>query len=174
MKNLSNNIRQCAALLITGCLLSISALKAQDSATVAKKIYARNTFEGNYMIDNQSVVIPIKHTLEADIQHRFGTVNNGLHDFYGFYNVSNVRLAVSYTLCNNFQLGLGLVGDRMQTDLNAKLALLKQTKDGSMPFSLTYYGNIAVDPRGPGYDSTATFTKTGDHFSYFNPHCSYP
>lgn len=142
-------------------------LQAQDSIVPVKKLYSKNTFEGNYIIDNQSVMVPVKGTFEADIQHRFGTVNNAFRDFFGFFNVSNVRLACSYAPAKNFQVGIGLTGDRMQIDINAKYALLKQTKDGSMPISITYFGNAAMDPRG-SYDSTAHFNKTGDRFSYFN------
>ncbi len=159
-------LRQIVFLLMFSFTMTVQ-LQGQDVDAAAKKTYVRNTFEGNYLIDNQSVIVPVKHTFEADIQHRFGTVNNSFRDFFGFFNVSNVRLALSYTPVKDFQVGVGLTGDRMQVDLNLKYAILKQTTDGSMPVSITYFGNAAMDARG-SYDSTAQFAKTGDRFSYFN------
>jgi Membrane bound beta barrel domain (DUF5777) len=172
-KNVIMKLHPIKTLRILALLLLILAakplnLQAQDSVAPVKKSYVKNTFEGNYIIDDQSVVLPVKHSLEADIQHRFGTMSNGIHDFFGLFNVTNVRLAVSYTFTKDFQLGLGLIGDRMQTDLNAKYALVRQTKDGSMPVSITFFGNVAVDPRDSSYDNSATFRKTSDHFSYFS------
>jgi hypothetical protein len=56
--------------ILTLLLLTLGAnqlnLQAQDSAAPVKKSYVKNTFEGNYIIDDQSVVLPVKHSLEAD------------------------------------------------------------------------------------------------------------
>ena len=57
----------------------------------------KNTFESVWIIDNQTVMVPIKKTFEMDIMHRFGTVNNGYEDFWGFFAPSNIRLAVCYS-----------------------------------------------------------------------------
>jgi len=56
-------------------LTTFSGLIAQDStapAPVVKKgpSYVKNTFIGNTILDNQTVMVPIKGTLEATIQHR--------------------------------------------------------------------------------------------------------
>jgi hypothetical protein len=54
----------------------------------------------------------------------------------------------------------------MGVDLNAKYAILKQTKDGSMPVSLTYYGNVQMDTRKK--DATTLFVTFSDRLSFFN------
>src|ERR1700733_12191205 len=54
-----------------------------DAPVVKKKSYVKNTFEGNYLIDEQTVMVPIKGTFEFDIQHRFGTVEHGTTDLFG-------------------------------------------------------------------------------------------
>lgn len=108
-------------------------------------------------------MVPIKGTLEMDIQHRFGVVNNGYDDFYGVFAPSNIRLGFSYTFIENLQLGFGLTKERLQWDFNAKYALFRQAESGGWPFSLTYFGNFVVDTRGKENFVTGT-----DRLSYFN------
>jgi hypothetical protein len=67
-------------------------LSAQDSTAVAeitaapKKVKpVKNTFQSIWIIDNQTVMVPVKGTFEMDIMHRFGTVQKGYDDFWGFF-----------------------------------------------------------------------------------------
>ncbi|MDP4149757.1 MAG: DUF5777 family beta-barrel protein [Bacteroidota bacterium] len=161
------------ALLFIFDLMATGSTMAQDSTgapppTVEKKkrSYVKNTFEGNYLIDNQSVMVPIKGTFEFDIQHRFGTVNNGISDLYGIFAGAIMRLGLSYTPIKDLQVGFGACNDRMQVDWNLKYALLRQTKDGAMPVSVTYFGNAVMDTRKK--DATTLFVTTSDRFSFFN------
>jgi hypothetical protein len=133
---------------------------------VKKKSYVKNTFDGNFIIDNQTVMVPIKGTFEFDIQHRFGTVNNGFTDLFGLFATATMKLGFSYTPVNNLQIGFDATNEKMMVDLNAKYAILKQTKSGSMPVSVTYYGNAAMDTRKK--DNTTLFVTNSDRFSYFN------
>jgi hypothetical protein len=43
-------------------------------------------------------MVPTKHTLEMDIMHRFGTIDKGYKDLWGFFAPSNIRLGVNYLL----------------------------------------------------------------------------
>ena len=143
------------------------SLSAQDEAgtiapTTTKKA-VKNTFESVWLIDNQTVMVPIKGTFEMDIQHRFGTVKNGYDDLWGFYAPSNIRLGFSYAPISKLNLGFGLTKERMQWDFNAKYALLQQMKGGGMPFSLTYFGNISIDGRDSKY-----FGRGTDRLSFFH------
>ncbi|MGZ3757879.1 MAG: DUF5777 family beta-barrel protein [Mucilaginibacter sp.] len=137
-----------------------------DAPVVKKKSYVKNTFEGNYLIDEQTVMVPIKGTFEFDIQHRFGTVNNGTTDLFGIFGGANMRLGFSYVPVSNLQIGFGATNERMQVDGNIKFAILKQTKSGSMPVSITYFGDAAMDTRKK--DNTTLFVNTTDRFSFFN------
>ena len=157
-------------LLIVLCT-SLGSLMAQDSTTpaapvVKKKSYVKNTFEGNFIIDNQTVMVPIKGTFEFDIQHRFGTMDHSFTDLFGLYAGATMRLGFSYTPIKDLQIGFGTCNDRMQVDWNLKLALLKQTKDGKIPVSITYFGNAVMDTRKA--DATTLFVNTSDRFSFFN------
>lgn len=174
MKNINNKItflQRGLYLLLALSIAATGSIKAQDSAAapqpvVKKKSPVKNTFEGNYLIDNQTVMVPIKGTFEFDIQHRFGIVNNGTTDLFGLFAGANMRLGFSYVPVKNLQLGFGASNDRMQVDVNAKYSILKQTKSGSMPVSISYFGNIVMDTRKK--DPSLAIVTTSDRFSFFN------
>lgn len=155
-------------LLTTFILLTLMAgqVYAQDSTEevpVIKKVKpVKNTFGGVFIMDNQSVMVPIKGTLEMAIQHRFGTVDNGKKDLYGIFAPSNIRIGLSYSPVNKLLIGAGITKERMQVDMFAKYALLLQTP-GIIPISVTYFGNVVIDAR-----DKSNFRNSVDRFSYFN------
>lgn len=142
---------------------------AQDTTSAApvvkKKSFTKNTFDGNYIIDNQTVMVPIKGTLEFDIQHRFGAVDHGFKDLFGLFASATMKLGFSYTPVNNLQVGFDATNEKMEVDWNLKYALLKQTRDNTLPVSVTLYGNAMMDTRAK--DNTTLFVSTSDRFSYF-------
>jgi len=169
MKKIFSRLSHLLA-LASLCLVLNSPSVAQDNpsdsvqaALKANKKPVKNTFDGNYIVDNQTVMVPIKGTFEFDFQHRFGLVNNGIKDMFGLYAGATIRLGFSYVPVKNLQLGFGSISDPMQVDLNAKYSIWRQTKDNSTPVSVTYFGNIVIDTR-----SKDNFVSTGDRFSYFN------
>ena len=91
--------------LLMGWLISIHpGARAQDSTAAVEEAPVRvkqkpvkNTFQSVWIIDNQTVMVPVKKTLEMDIMHRFGTVQNGYKDLWGFFAPSNIRLGVNYS-----------------------------------------------------------------------------
>lgn len=147
---------------------STGAANDTTAATPAfkKNPYVKSTFEGNYIIDNQTVMVPIKGTFEFVIQHRFGTVDNGFRDLFGIFFGANIMFSFNYVPVNNLQVGFAVTNENMTVDWNLKYALLKQTKDGSIPVSITYYGNVALDTRAK--DTTNLFSPTADRFSYYS------
>jgi hypothetical protein len=151
--------------------MSTVQLIAQDTVTVKapvvkKKSYVKNTFEGNYIIDNQTVMVPIKGTFEFDIQHRFGTVEHGWKDLAGLFASANMLLGFSYVPMKDLQFGFGATNDRMQTTGTIKYALLKQTKDNKMPVSVTLFANTVMDTRAK--NSALPIVNFSDRLSYFS------
>ena len=108
----------------------------------AKPRPVKNTFASDQIIDAQTVMVPVKGTFEADIQHRFGSVQNGYEDLWGIYGIANIRFGFLYTPIDNLEIGFGLGKVNMLWDGSAKYALLKQSSE--YPVSVTYYGNVAV------------------------------
>jgi len=149
--------------LNTPSIAQDNAADSINTALKANKKPVKNTFDGNYIVDNQTVMVPIKGTFEFDFQHRFGLVNNGIKDMFGLYAGATIRLGFSYVPVKNLQLGFGSISDPMQVDLNVKYSIWRQTKDNSMPVSVTYFGNTVIDTR-----SKDNFVTSGDRFSYFN------
>lgn len=154
------------------CMLSLMAvggcLFAQDSIvieekTVPVKKFVKNTFESAWIIDNQTVEVPVKGTFEMDIMHRFGTLNKGYKDFYGFFAPSNIRLGFSYTPIDNLMAGVSITKSNMTWEGYAKYAILKQTKGRGYPVSITYYGNVAVETR-----LKENYLHFSDRISYFH------
>jgi hypothetical protein len=164
--------------ILCSCLfLFRSNLLAQDSTAVteeetvpakAKIKPAKNTFQSVWIIDNQTVMVPIKGTMEMDIQHRFGVWNNGYKDFWGFFAPSNIRLGISYSPINKLFLGAGIAKSNMVWDASAKYSIITQTK-GKYPVSVTYYGDAAYDTRQESfiYDNTA-IKHWSDRMFFFN------
>ena len=153
-------------LLLVVLSLTITQTIAQDTETETEEKDTRpikSTFESAWLIDNQSVMVPIKGTFEFDIQHRFGTWDNGYDDFYGLFAPSNIRLGFSYVVIDRLGVGFGINKSNLTWDLNAKYAVLRQTRSGNIPISITYFGNIAVDTR-----KKENFTNSSDRYSYFH------
>jgi hypothetical protein len=166
--------RTCLALaLLSG--FNPGSILAQDTTAVASTADSigvsdkkgskpvKNTFGSVWLMDNQTVMVPIKGTLEMDIQHRFGTIENGRKDVFGLFAPSNIRMGMTYSPINKLFVGAGLTKERMQVDLNAKIGLLLQTIDGKMPVSVTYFGNMVIDARDKSF-----FRYAVHRFSYFN------
>lgn len=166
MKNSRNKIILDGLGILLFLCFGIGHLRAQDDAEAAPAAVnkpVKNTFESVLVIDNQTVMVPIKGTFEMDIQHRFGTVKNGYKDLWGIYAPSNIRLGFNYAPISKMYLGFGLTKEHMQWDFNLKYAILQQMKDGGMPVSLTYFGNMVINGRDKKF-----FARKTDRLSYFH------
>ena len=152
LKNkISNRLLALPVCLVCCLILLQTNLIAQDSTAVESKATAKakpvkNTFQSVWIIDNQTVMVPVKGTLEMDIMHRFGTVKKGYDDFWGFFAPSNIRLGVSYSPINKLNVGIGITKRDMIWDASAKYAIITQTK-GKYPVSVSWYSNMAYDTR---------------------------
>lgn len=176
-KNINNAKRKfliCIPLLSFLLFLNNNGFAQNDSTSSAPEVEApvkqkpvKNTFHSVWIIDDQSVMVPIKGTFEADIQHRFGTVTNGVKDLYGIYASANMRIGFIYVPVNNLSLGFGATRNsgNMLLDGSAKYAILKQTK-GKYPVSVTYYGNMAYATK-PDPDHFL-YTYQTERLTFFN------
>src|ERR1035437_3994585 len=135
----------------------------KDTKT-AKVKPVKNTFESIWIIDNQTVMVPNKKTFEMDIMHRFGVVNNGSADFFGFFAPSNIRLGLDYVPIKNLMIGLSYTKSNMILDAWGKYAIIKQTPH-KWPVSVSFYSDISVDTRN---DEQAEFVNSTDRLMYFN------
>jgi len=163
-------------LVILMILISLPTVYAQDEAategTVAEEAPApkkekkpeRPAFESMWWFDGQTGVVNQAKTLEFVIQHRFGVVGSSPKELLGLYGPStNTRLGLNYSPIKNLNIGFGYTKLKYIVDLNAKYMILEQTKDNSMPFSLTYYGNMGIEVQ-----DESNYAWGVDRMSYFN------
>jgi hypothetical protein len=145
------------------------ALVAQEQTdTVAaptKSKLERAAFESSSLIEAQTNVLNTKGTLQLTMNHRFGIVNSGpgANDMLGLWAPANIRLELNYGITDRINVGFATVKDSRLQDFTLKGALLRQTKDGKMPFSLTYYGNATYDAR-----HADNFVNSTDKWSFFS------
>lgn len=170
MKKLNNHfpsiLRGTVLCLLILWFSSWNGVSAQDSLVTETLNKPRpvNTFDAQYIVDNQTVTVPRKKVLNMVIQHRFGTVSNGRKDLYGIFGAANIRLGLSYTPINNLAIGVGVTKGNFLVDFNAKYSLIRQMDSGGWPVSISYFGNIAIDAR----EKAGNFVQSGDRISYFN------
>jgi len=159
----------CLFMLLSASLIALAQdstnanVETTEPAPIAKKVKpVKNTFESIWLIDNQTVMVPIKKSFEMDIMHRFGTLKKGYEDFFGFFAPSNIRLGFSYVPINNLLVGASITKANMTWEGFAKYSIIKQTK-GKYPVSVTYYSNISLDTRKKQY-----FIYWSDRMMFFN------
>ena len=171
INKLKNGMTTTAYLTICLLLISSAVFAQEDSLTVPKTAApaqqkpVKNTFGGVWIIDNQTVMVPVKGTFEMDIQHRFGVVTKGYEDFWGFFAPSNIRMGVSYAPISKLYVGIGITKQNMLWDASAKYSIITQT-GSKYPVSVTYYGNMAYDTRKDADKSL--FKYQSQRMSFFN------
>jgi len=127
-------------------------LYSQDSVSISQgKKPIRDPWPGTVIIDNQTSFTLLKGNSEFIINHRFSSINEGAKDFYGFYGTSNIRMTLSYGLTNSLMIGFGTEKDKKVQEFYGKLSLLKQNRKGSIPFSLTIFGNACISGKEKAY-----------------------
>ncbi len=138
---------------------------AQEEAVQPEKVDKpeRPAFQSGWLIDNPTGVINTKGTFQFDIQHRFGVIDFGNRDLLGMWGTANIRLAFSYAVSDRVTLGYGTMKASRMQDFNLKFGLLEQTRSGSVPLSIAYYGNVAIDARESEF-----FPKSSNRYAYFN------
>jgi len=158
------------SILIALFVLPITLLaQVKDSTAVSTKStkskFERAAFESSALLESQTNVVNVKGTLEMTINHRFGIVNSGPHsnDGLGIWAPANIRFALNYAITNSINVGFGTTKDSRLQDFSLKAALLRQTKDGKTPLSITYFGTMAYDARTP-----ENFVHSTDRWSYYN------
>ena len=146
--------------------LPLSMTFAQDEVVAEKdRRPVRNTFESIWLMDYQSVDVPIKGTFEMDFQHRFGTWDNGYDDFFGVFAPSNMRIGFDYVPVGNVLVGFGLTKHDLIWDVHGKYAFLRQGREAGSPVSASYYVNVALDTRK---DVKTNFSESTDRWSFFH------
>jgi len=179
-----------AALLFIG-----SSLLAQDDLLslvedpkdeAPKKVYA--TFKTVRIGNAQTIETVKKKHLDFRISHRFGNVydtnldnpiNETFQTFWGFDNVSDIRMSLDYGVTDNITVGLGRSKFNKLADASLKWKILQQTVDFKMPVSMAFFSSIGyshaptnviysgIDRNISGANNTYLETNELHRFNYF-------
>ncbi|MEZ4954744.1 MAG: DUF5777 family beta-barrel protein [Saprospiraceae bacterium] len=165
MKNQFPIICRMLCLVLMAFVFTQPAYSQEEETTEKDLRPVKNLFEGIWLIDNQTAVVPFKGTFEFDIQHRFGLWKNGFEDLFGLYATSNMRLGFNYVPIERLMIGFGLTKTNITWDFNAKYALIQQARSGGSPVAVTYFVNTAIDTRDK---AVGKFANGTDRYSYFH------
>lgn len=138
-------------LLVIISIFIMQTIKSQDDDLMDlfgddanTKQYTEATFKTTFLVIGQSVENPPNGNLIFNVQHRFGSVNSGLYDFFGL-DQANTRIGFQYGINDLLSVGIGRSSYRKTYDGWVKFKILRQsTGPKSMPVSITYYGNAAI------------------------------
>lgn len=118
----------------------------------AKQEKVTATFKTTRVINAHTTETVKAKTIDVRISHRFGNIystrndNDGPDSFFGFDNVADVRLAVEYGITDELMTGIGRSQMNNLIDGLVKWRFYTQTTDNKRPFSLAFFGNIAINP----------------------------
>lgn len=153
------------AFILLLLVLTCNFTFAQEETEKKEDKPVRNPFEASTLIESQTIIGSSAKELELIIHHRFGSMDNGFSDLFGIYAASNIRLGLQYGITDKLTIGIGTEKNNKFNDLNAKYAILQQTRKGSVPLSLSIHANITIDARDE--ELFGTDYEFMDRLSYF-------
>jgi hypothetical protein len=107
------------------------------------------TFKTTRISNGHSVEVLPAGILDVKIQHRFGTINSGIKEFFGL-DQAVIRLGLDYGISDRFMIGIGRTSYQKQLDGFLKYKLLEQKPQG-MPVTVT--GLASMMYRTDDYDA---------------------
>jgi len=132
-------------LYITGfifCIMLFQKVSAQDDllALVGKdkpqKERVKYAFKSPRVINSHSMEFLNPGTMDIRILHRFGPLDQGYKNFYGF-DQANMRMGVDMGLFHNLMIGVGRSNVNKEVDGFIKFAPVRQsTGPGSFPITV--------------------------------------
>ncbi len=129
--------------LISLLLLSFSSF-AQDEEPDNRPV--RFPMESTLMNSNPSFMTVGKGQIELLIFHRFSEVKS-VSDLFGIFGAANTRLAMNYGLSKKLMLSIATEKNNKMQDVAIKYNIIHQTRSGTVPVFLTYYGSVGIDAR---------------------------
>jgi hypothetical protein len=141
----------CAALIGQQSLAAQSLLNELSSQedSLSPQLPVLATFKGTRIIHGHSVEMPAPNELQFIIQHRFGRINTGFYEMFG-WDQASIRIGLEYTLpfSQRFALGIGRSSYGKTWDGYLKTKILRQTQ-GASPISIVMLNALAINGLNP-------------------------
>lgn len=135
---------------IAACALSQSLMAQEDLLNMMISEPARPepvmaTFKTTRILNGQSIEQVAARHLDFRINHRFNKISDGFENFWGL-DGARIRLSLEYGINDRIMVGIGRNNAGLKAwDYFGKFRILRQTKDNSMPLSLSFLGTAAVN-----------------------------
>lgn len=100
------------------------------------------SFKGTRLINFHTVEVPGKRSLDFRINHHFGDINSGAHNFFGLDGGASIRLGLDYSFDGRFNFGVGRSSYEKVYDGFIKYKLLRQTLSNKIPVTITLFSGI--------------------------------
>ena len=118
-------------------------LLEEETAAPAGTGVTTATFKTTRIANGHSIENVGRGVLDFRVNHRFGRINEGFKDFFGLDNAVT-RIGFDYGITDWLMIGIGRSSYLKEYDGFAKVRILRQKEDNSMPVSLSYLGGISV------------------------------
>ena len=140
----------------TGCaffvLLLYNRVNAQDEDLLKllgdekpKKEIVKNAFKSSRVINGHSIEFLRPGTMDMRILHRFGQLDQGYKNFFGFDQAS-MRIGFDFGILKNLMIGIGRSTYKKELDGFIKYApFLQSTGKGAFPVTIALVSGITLD-----------------------------
>jgi hypothetical protein len=106
--------------------------------------YTSATFKTTRLINGHTIENTAKGILDLKVSHRFGTLNQGPRDLWGFDN-ARMRFGFDYGITDRLMVGIGRSTFQKQYDAFGKYKLLRQSSGKrNMPFSVGFLAAMMI------------------------------
>ena len=136
-------------------------LKELDNLNQNETIFELPAFKALQIGNLQSTKVVDNADLYMVVAHRFGTVNNGIDDFFGL-DQANTKIQLLYGLLPNLQVGISRDSYEKTYSGTAKYKVFRQSD--IVPVNVSLYGSVDVNSQLK--TSVYPGLKTSDRFSY--------
>jgi hypothetical protein len=135
-----------------------------DSALTGSD-YTIATFKSTRLINQHTIEVLGKRTLDFRISHRFGPVNSGGGELWGLDGPASIRLGLEYSFDGRLMFGVGRTSYEKLFDGFLKYKLLRQKDDG-MPITLTLLAGAYYTAEDKVINEVEVYENTTSRMSY--------
>lgn len=123
-------------------------LSELSESETKEKEFIYQTFKGTRVVSGQSVEVKGAGELEFIIGHRFGRINSGAYNFFG-WDDAYIRFGLEYGITSKLGVGVGRSSNNKVFDSYLKYQIVRQSKNGGSPVTITAVGSTGVQTFHP-------------------------